>query len=87
MDGNNQTPLHRAAGTGRSRIVELLLSEGVDVNARDKEGNTALHLAMYEQQEESCVSLIRAGASTTIKNNEGETPLALAPDSFCEAVL
>ena len=28
-----------------------------------------------------------AGASTKTKNNEGETPLALAPDSFCAAVL
>jgi hypothetical protein len=27
------------------------------------------------------------GASTILKNNEGVTALALAPDSFCAAVL
>ena len=33
------------------------------------------------------IYLLEAGASTTCKNDKGETPLALAPDGFCAAVL
>lgn len=88
LDCNDQTPLHRAAGAGRGAVVKLLLAEtGVKVNAPDKEGNTPLHLAMYEQHEGPVRALLDAGGSTKSKNNKGETPLSLAQDSFCEVVL
>jgi ankyrin repeat protein len=44
-DENGNTPLHRAAGDGSQRIVELLLAQGADVNARNKDGQTPLDLA------------------------------------------
>ena len=39
------TALHRAADNGNIRILELLLSNGADINAKDRNGNTPLHLA------------------------------------------
>lgn len=39
------TALHRAAGCGHARVVEILLEHGADPGAKDKAGNTPLHLA------------------------------------------
>ena len=39
------TPLHAAAGKGLKEIVELLIAEGADVNAKDDKGRTPLDLA------------------------------------------
>ncbi|KAL9070376.1 MAG: hypothetical protein Q9161_004935 [Pseudevernia consocians] len=39
------TALHRAASRGNVGIVELLLSNGADITATDRAGNTPLHLA------------------------------------------
>jgi ankyrin repeat protein len=36
------TPLHLAAWNGRKTIVELLVSHGADVNAKDYKGRTPL---------------------------------------------
>ncbi len=41
------TALHRAAGCGHVRILELLLNHGADVNAKDRAGNTSLHMASF----------------------------------------
>lgn len=47
-DNMGYTPLHRAASVGATRIVELLLKSGVNVNATDKEDWTALQHAEAE---------------------------------------
>lgn len=39
------TALHRAAGCGQEKVVELLLEHGADSSAKDKAGNSPLHLA------------------------------------------
>ncbi len=36
---------HRAAGNGQLSVVVRCITQGVDVNAQDKEGNTPLHYA------------------------------------------
>jgi ankyrin repeat protein len=44
------------------------------------EGNTALHVAVSEQQHELLKFLLKKGADTSIKNNSGKTPPDLAKD-------
>ncbi len=44
---NGSAPLVLAAGAGRLDIVRYLLDEGADVNARERQGNTALTEATY----------------------------------------
>lgn len=39
---DGETALHVAARNGRALIVELLLSHGVNINARDNDGWTVL---------------------------------------------
>ena len=49
----NSTPLMRAADRGHTSIVSLLLSQsGVDLTARNRFGDTALHVACYSGRDE-----------------------------------
>ena len=54
------TPLHEAAmhyGDGTQNILELLVSNGTDVNARANNGSTPLHDAMMFLPEE-CIKYL-----------------------------
>src|SRR5437868_3255442 len=42
LSSSGDTPLMRAAGFGHIEVVKLLVENGVDINARDSEGNTAI---------------------------------------------
>ena len=53
-------------------VIRLLAKAGADLNAQDKDGNTALHLT---HDLESAKTLLELGASINILNNEGDTPL------------
>lgn len=55
---NGQTPLHMAISKGNKKNVEILLSKGVDVKAKDNLGRNALRIASEEKQPE-IVQLLR----------------------------
>ncbi|KAM3513127.1 hypothetical protein MY11210_003239 [Beauveria gryllotalpidicola] len=81
-----QTPLHllctRPCKAGSSRFVfdqpiVYAVHHCDNVDERDSNGNTALHIAsVYEQS--WCKLLLDGGADPTIRNHEGLTPLHLA---------
>ncbi|KZP09041.1 ankyrin [Athelia psychrophila] len=78
-DKANQHPLHRAATTGSTGFVSILLNppEGspkTRLNTSDRIGNTPLHLAMDSAYAEAAVLLIEAGADRTRLNQEQEAP-------------
>lgn len=72
------TSVMRAAMLGNVEYIGRFLDQGVDVNAADTTGYTALHHAIDHGQEAAALHLLQAGAridATTIYN---ETPLLLA---------
>jgi len=70
------TPLHKVAMGTSKEIAELLLSKGADVNAREKDGGTPLHLvAALSGDKEIAELLLAKGADVNAKDNNGFTPL------------
>ena len=59
--------------------ISALLQAGADVNAKNKDGDTALMLAAIRGPMIVSV-LLKAGADVNAKNNDGETALTLAAD-------
>jgi ankyrin repeat protein len=63
------------------------LSQRVDVNARSGDGATALHWAVYRENQEAVDLLIRAGADVNIANDLGVTPLWIAASNASPAMV
>ena len=56
-------------------MVEFLIDNGVEINVKDKEGNTPLIKACYGNNISIIRKLLKAGAKVNVKNNKGETPI------------
>jgi uncharacterized protein len=70
---------HRNAPSGWMPAVKYLVEEvGVDVNARDHEGNTALHHAAARGDNEMILYLVSKGADVMAVNRAGETTVDMA---------
>ena len=72
------SPLHIAVAQNNLKNVLVLLEEGSDVNATNKDGNTPLHFCAKIKNIEIARALIAAGAKFLTKNNRKETPLSAA---------
>jgi ankyrin repeat protein len=77
-----QTALHRAAALGHVSIIKALIEVSPArlrtnfVDAKDNEGNTALHMAVQDRHEECVAALLDAGALRDIKNDDGQAAMA-----------
>lgn len=67
-----------AAKSGHKEAVRSLLKDGIDVNARQPDGATALSWAAYQDDPEIADLLIAAGANANAANDYSATPLMLA---------
>ena len=68
-------PIHDAAVFGNIEAVKKHLAAGADVNAKDENGETPLHLAPTKETAEL---LIAEGADVNAKSRSGHTSLHLA---------
>ena len=59
------TALHEAAFEGRKEIVELLISNGADVNAKGESGRTPLDLATQSKRNLEIADLLRKHGGKT----------------------
>jgi len=75
------TPAHLAALNGHEKILNEILGEGFDLNDRNLDGQTMIHLATHhniDHQQDSCLSLlITEGANLDGVDNQGRTPFHL----------
>jgi ankyrin repeat protein len=58
--------------------VETLIIEGIDLDLKDADGDTALVYAILNEHPNIVLTLILAGAKMNTQNNEGMTPLMRA---------
>ena len=79
-DHDGQTPLHYAAQGCSVAVAELLLSNGVDVDAVDVDGNTPLWCATLRTRGDGPIVqlLLGHGADAHHANHDGRTPAHLA---------
>ena len=70
-------PLAWAVMMGHAAAAELLLKHGADINGRNGDGNTALHLAVFLGHAETAELLIKNGADINTKNGDGAVPIDL----------
>jgi len=77
---NGLTPLHYATAEGNKDIVELLLVNGANVNAKANDGSTPLSIAAHGDHKDAAAVLLANHAEVNAKANDGTTPLTAA---FC----
>jgi tankyrase len=75
LDGRLSTPLHFAAGYNRVLVVEFLLQQGANVQAKDKGGLVPLHNACSYGHYEVAELLVKHGANVNAADLWKFTPL------------
>ena len=78
LEERNDTPLTWAVSEGYHDIAVTLIEAGVDVNAQNVDGNTALLRAACEGRAELASVLLRVGAKPDLQNADGYSALVLA---------
>ncbi|PNF40047.1 85/88 kDa calcium-independent phospholipase A2 [Cryptotermes secundus] len=69
------TPLHWSCSR---EVIETLVNMGCDINSRNFDGRTALHIMVLRKRLECVVALLSRDADVNIGDNDGNTPLHLA---------
>lgn len=80
-DSNGNSVIHYCCeGGDRSLgcLALLLNTRGIDINARNVQGGTALHAAARKGHENSLQSLLISGCGRNLQDNDGNTALHLA---------
>jgi len=74
------TPLHWAAINGHLSVVEYLVNQKADINAKDKDNWTLLHSAANNGHLSVVEYLVNQKADINAKDKNGKTPLGLASE-------
>jgi ankyrin repeat protein len=74
-DKTGRTALHLASYYNRKSVVEFLLANKADVNAKANDGRTPLHDAVLLGGKAVVELLLANKANVNVKANDGQTPL------------
>ncbi len=72
--------LHLATQANNLQHVLILILMGVEIDARDLRGNTALHIAIKHERKEMTRLLLCLGADFALPDQEGMTPQIRRPE-------
>jgi len=64
-----------------SKVAEVLIRHGANVNTKDLNGDTPLHSALLYHNTDNIRILLEGGADTELVNNIGRRPIHIASDS------
>jgi uncharacterized protein len=79
LQNNGYTPLALAEfASDHSKMIQLLIAHGADVNLRGITGTTPLFWAVLRDQKEDLKFLLDHGADPNLANSFGDTPLICA---------
>lgn len=73
--GRQWSPLHYAVFAGHGEVVDYLIEQGADIEARSTNGSSVLMMAIYEGRADLARKLIEKGADRTVKNDWGDGAL------------
>ncbi|XP_063420155.1 ankyrin repeat and SOCS box protein 8-like [Mytilus trossulus] len=75
----HRTPLHCATARNKTECMDMLITKGgAFIDARDKNNNTALHIAVSVGNVNDVTLLVERGADKNLKNYKDQTPIVLA---------
>ncbi len=74
-NGEGYSLLHKIVYFGSVPELKLVQGYGLDLNSKDRWGNTPLHIAAEYGDYECANELIIRGADVNARNEDGETPL------------
>ncbi|XP_067675639.1 uncharacterized protein [Haliotis asinina] len=101
-DSSKRTPLMCVSKRrdDRSEVINILLERGADINVRDKDGNTCLHIAAESEGHIATIGrlvehqintksnlLLERGLDVNVQNEHGVTPLMCAARQGNRAVV
>jgi ankyrin repeat protein len=84
---NKNTPLLVAASSGMVNSVKILLDLKVDIEKRNNQADTALHLAIKNSQDEIALLLVKQGANVEALDGKNMSSLRLAENFKVPLVL
>ncbi|CAB3997549.1 B-cell lymphoma 3 [Paramuricea clavata] len=91
QDRNGQTAIHLCAANGDNRCLTKIIHakpKNLDLEIKNYDGLTALHLAVQKKHQSIVKSLIQYGANKNAKDGKsGHTPLHHAIDQECGEIL
>jgi hypothetical protein len=75
VDNSDEEHLRDAAHRNEPEQIAALLAAGVNVNAADYDGRTALHIAASDGHVDAVVALLKGGADRTVVDRFGSMPI------------
>ncbi|RUS85212.1 hypothetical protein EGW08_007038, partial [Elysia chlorotica] len=76
-DRKGNTYLHYVCTMHRPCIFHILVTTGINVNAKNRHGNTALHVTALQNDCSHVGDLLAAGIDCTIRNKMGKTAVEI----------
>ena len=71
----------------RHQLIPLILKKGLNIDAQNSYGNTALIYAVYSGNIETVKCLVKNKANLHVKNNLGKTAIDIAKENNAENIL